>query len=672
MTGMGRVRWYVHRLRAMSVPEIAHRGREAVRKRTGKHWARRTWRPAAPDKVLPALPGLLAGLRAWDVPENVLQEWREHADQADVGTMFLLGQRWPERPLAERWHLDPVTGGAWPSRAYCHDIDYRHQASLGDVKFVWELGRLQYLQPVAALAFKRHDGDLARLCVRHVESWIDANPFATGIAWASGIELALRVVSLLVVSTLTAEHFSAVQVRKLWETLEAHGLWLERFPSLFSSANNHRVAEGLGLFMLGALCPSLPRAAAWADQGWAILCEAAEQQIHADGVGVEQSIAYTGVVLEMLLLGMVVARACGHTVPERYVARVTAAATWLRWFTDEAGNLPRIGDDDNARVIGCYRMDETHTNAVLAAAAALLQQRDLTPPGWRPHLRQAIFGFPPPPAPGPSGMRVFAAGGYSVMRRRVAGRSLMIGFDHGALGYLSIAAHGHADALAVWLHVDGQPVLADSGTFLYHAGGPWRRHFRGTAAHNTLRLEDAEASIQSGHFNWSHKARARLIAAAALGEGGCIEAEHDGYRQRFGVVHRRRVALSQHDGTVSLRDSLDARRPCRAEVNFLLFPGLRAALDGDGILVHGSDAQPLVRLRGTGPLLASIVGPEVPGGWYSPSFNVKQPTTLLCWQGMLAPDQIQETRIEVVAVNAGADLAASGRVRRLTPALGDV
>ena len=47
----------------------------------------------------------------------------------------------------------------------------------------------------------------------------------------------------------------------------------------------------------------------------------AAQQIQPDGVGAEQSTAYTGVVLEMLLLGLAIARALSQTVPERYVGR---------------------------------------------------------------------------------------------------------------------------------------------------------------------------------------------------------------------------------------------------------------------------------------------------------------------------------------------------------------
>ena len=44
-----------------------------------------------------------------------------------------------------------MTGGLWPgSDQFCFDIAYRHERALGDVKYVWEFNRLQFLQPLAA------------------------------------------------------------------------------------------------------------------------------------------------------------------------------------------------------------------------------------------------------------------------------------------------------------------------------------------------------------------------------------------------------------------------------------------------------------------------------------------------------------------------------------------
>jgi hypothetical protein len=69
--------------------------------------------------------------------------------------------------------------------------------------------------------------------------------------------------------------------------------------------------------------------------------------------------------------------------------------------------------------------------------------------------------------------------------------------DHGPLGYLSIAAHGHADANAVTLSLDDRPILVDPGTYLYYSCGKWRDWFRGTRAHNTLNVQGADQSISA-------------------------------------------------------------------------------------------------------------------------------------------------------------------------------
>src|SRR6185437_15383285 len=139
--------------------------------------------------------------------------------------------------------------------------------------------------PVAALAFLRKDVELAGFCLKEIENWIDHNPPHQGIHWASGIELALRAFSILFTVTLVGEHLTSEQRAKIWGTLEAHALWLERYPSRFSSANNHLTAEGLGLFVIGALCPQLPLSPHWKMDGWEILCETAELQILPDGIG---------------------------------------------------------------------------------------------------------------------------------------------------------------------------------------------------------------------------------------------------------------------------------------------------------------------------------------------------------------------------------------------------
>ncbi len=629
----------------MSPAEITFRGREAILRRTGKYVVPQVT-TGADCGPLPRFPDARDRLAGWDVPAALMAQWAELAREAASGAHLLLGQRWPIRPLRERWHLDPSSGGSWPRDVYCFDVNYRHNSRLGDVKYVWELNRLQYLQPIAALALKAGDPDLARLCVEHVESWIDNNRFPTGVAWASGIELALRSISLITVTTFVGEHFTAEQRAKVWSSLEAHGVWLERFPSRFSSANNHRVAEGAGLLVIGASCPALRHAERWRQDGWSILREAARDQILPDGVGAEQSVTYTAVVLELLLLGLRIARACSWPVPNTYLERLAAAGEWLRWMTNSAGNHPRIGDDDNARVFGAYEVDETYVNSVLSCVASVLDRADLTPPGWMPHFRQIFFGAPPSAAGRPAGVKLFASGGYTVGRDIMAGQEVMLVLDHGPLGYLSIAAHGHADALALWLHLDGQPLLVDAGTYLYHSGGAWRRQFRGTAAHNTMSVEGEDASLVAGNFNWRHKADAHLVQGLIGSRGWRVQAEHDGYVRRFGATHLRQLAVDVEGAQILISDRLESPRPLRVEVGFLLHPSLTAKLEDGGLGVY-RDGVRLARFAAVGPLALSLSDATVPGGWHSPTFAIKHPATRLAYRGILAPGQTQCTMVAI-------------------------
>src|SRR5262249_6658598 len=142
--------------------------------------------------------------------------------------------------------------------------------------------------------------------------------------------------------------------------------------------------------------------------------------------------------------------------------------------------------------------------------AGLLVAPELAPPARDPHLRDLLFHSPAAGTTCADGVHHFRDGGYTVIRETVTGRRAMIVFDHGPLGFSSIAAHGHADALAVWLHVDGVPVLIDAGTGSYTSGSGWRDHFRSTAAHNTVTIDDDSQSLTAGAFNWRHKANVRV------------------------------------------------------------------------------------------------------------------------------------------------------------------
>jgi len=637
--------WYVNRLRAMDAREIRHRLGEAAKRRIS---ARRSfhWDDFTPrSSRLPALPVDRRHLEL--LSYDLRKAWRTVAPSSDgPGIYHALGHAFTISKGVD-WHRDPTSGLRWPDQAYCFDIAYRHDRARGDVKLVWELNRLQFVPVIAALAVIDNDEQLAQTALDLIESWIDANPPFKGINWVSGIELALRVVSILLTIGLLGEARVGERLaRKIGSCLAAHAYWLARYPSKHSSANNHLIAEAGALFILGTLWPEAGLDAVAAEAREILIAEAF-LQIHDDGVGAEQSPTYTAFTCEWYLLALSVAAQAGHPFPANVVARIASAGECLGWITDGGGHQPRIGDDDEGRVISSGAGQETFYVASVANAMAVVTGRDdLAMTFGGAQLRNAVMGWRAAAAPAPEGMRIFAEGGYAVSRRRLAGRMALVAMDHGPLGYLSIAAHGHADALSLLLHLDGQPVLVDAGTYLYHAGGAVRDRLRGTAAHNTLCLDGADQSQIAGAFNWRHAARSEVVASEEQASGDRVVARHDGYVREYGLICERTLRIGADHLTVTdelLPAGHGGSAPVRSiRTSFLLHPDLSAVVNGSAVVVSRAGV-PLLSFTAAGPMACRLEAAE-----YSPAFGVMMAATRIVFEATDSHARRFEARIMVL------------------------
>lgn len=641
--------WYLARLKNMSAAELLHRVTEKNKKLLAKNRLEGWSRYEVGSPTVPAIPGLAQALRAGETPPARGQI--ENCARKIMGGQFsALGQEWPrfsfEDDARAVWNLDPVTGGSWPSDIYCFEVGYRGATGIGDVKYVWEFQRLQFLQPVAAHAFLTQDAKALDFIEQAVNSWFEASPPFRGVGWSSGIELALRAISLLVVTSLVGEQLSPTVQRRICTILHAHAFWLERYPSRFSSANNHLVSEVAALFLIGLSCNFLPKR--WkhdlvGEAGKALVREAS-LQILPDGVAAEQSPTYGALTAELLLLCAFAARAGNTPLDASLEARLAAFSAHINWLADAKGNVPAIGDNDEGRVITLAQHETRYPASVAAAIAGVLGRDDLALP-FDLDLRNVIMPTTGT-APRPSGARSFVQGGFTVDRRQVAERSTILVVDHAPLGYLSIAAHGHADALSFTLSVDDRPVIVDPGTYLYHSGKKWRDWFRGTRAHNTLTLGGVDQSKIAGAFNWSSKAQARLESFKA--EPFRLTASHNGYVRPFGVLHRRQMAWD--NDCLHLTDFLAAQDGKQANhVAELVF---QLAADCT-TLSHDADVtvliqnEPMLRITLPDGNFTIGQGGDMDGGWVSPGFGQKIPAPRLSWRGEVGQSGVTTT-IEIL------------------------
>ncbi|GGB07310.1 hypothetical protein GCM10011491_39250 [Brucella endophytica] len=614
--------WYINRLRNMEPAEIMHRLVEQQR-RTVSRYRGGGWRRVSARALNPVFPQWReALLKATPAQKEAI----EIAAQAALGGKFsALGRDWPARDPddlypADFWRLDPVTGTLWPgAEAYTFDIDFRHSAERGDIKYVWEAGRLQYLPVLAAYLTLTGDERARRAIETAIASWHSANPPFRGVAWASGIEVALRVISLIVTLDLAGEKIGGESRGQFAQILAASAYWLARFPSAYSSANNHLVAELAGEHLVGLAFGEK------AEGARAALLAETLKQILPDGLGAEQSPTYGAFTAEMILLCAAAAKAKAKDAPfpPDVTARLAAFADAVNWLPDNAS----YGDDDEGRALTLGNEGD-YTGSIAAAISGFLSQTGAMPEAG--DFRSIFFGAPAKSLPKPMGLKTFDDGGLSVWRGTINGRDVEMMFDHGPLGYLSIAAHGHADALSLTLFVDGEPVLVDPGTWAYGSGGVWRDWFRSTPAHNTLNIEGKSQSIISGKFNWSHKAAAALVCVTPEPDWSLC-ARHDGYEGRFGAVHQR--TLSRHPEGILVTDQLLGKGQ-EAEVVFQLAAGIATRTDGNVVTLMRNDEK-LLAIRFPDPAIEIRAGGDKPGegGWVSPRFGVRHPAARIAWRG---------------------------------------
>jgi len=384
------------------------------------------------------------------------------------------------------------------------------------------------------------------------------------------------------------------------------------------------------------------------------------KQTFADGLNRELATEYHGFVLELGLAAALEGKLTGHPLGGQVWDTLRRMTDALATVVDVRLRPPRQGDADDGHGLLLDGPSYDRWASLLATGAALFGAAPWWPAVPRSDVRSALWsrlasrplsgGARPERRPS-----LFPDAGMVLLRDQ-DGRpdELWCRADHGPHGYLSIAAHAHADALAVEVRVGGVDLLADPGTYCYGADPVWRAYFRSTVAHNTLEVGGVDQSVAAGPHLWTRQARAELELATGLDGGPVAEwrAAHDGYRRLHPpAVHRRSVRLERPARRLVIEDRLDTRGAHDCRLAFHLGPEIACVLVGDQARLewrveHG-------RRRATLHLPGELAWERLegrtdpPAGWYSSAFDVRVPTVMLLGSGRVGGGQGLRTVLQL-------------------------
>jgi heparinase II/III-like protein len=654
------LQWYRRRLSRMSPAEMGWRAVDLGRQQL---WARRQVSPGSPFPKAPASPrrfeATLPGGWAEAVPPASATEVIAAADAVLSGRWSILGA--PRKDIAEPdWFHDPVTGIRAPHASYCFRIDHRREDQTGNVKQLWELSRMHHLTVLAAAFALTDDDAYAETVGRQLRSWWSENAFLSGINWTSGIEIGLRLLAWVWIRRLLdgwpaiAELFerNQVAVTQIWW----HQRYLAAFRSRGSSANNHVIAEAAGQLTAALAFPWFEESPRWEAMSAQLLQQELVHNTFPSGVNKELASDYHGFVAELGLIAALEADRAGRPLSDgtwMLLGRMLdAGAATL----DERLRPPRQNDGDDGRGLLLGRPDANRWSTLLTLGRELFGAPDWWPP-TAPDAASVLLGSlapgvrPAHPMPHPAERPArFDDAGLTLLRTPAGyGREIWCRCDGGPHGFLSIAAHAHADALAVEVRHGGTDVLVDPGTYCYHGEPRWRDYFRSTLAHNTLQLAGRDQSTSGGPFLWTRPARTRVLECNT-GVGADVwtwSAEHDGYTDLDPPArHRRTVRLYRADRRIEIIDRVDSTGPHPFQLAFHLGPEVEVRLD-DGVAAlswpdaSASTATAVMSLT-TAADWSVVRGSTDPIlGWYSGAFGEKRPTSTLIGRGTTSQSALE-------------------------------
>jgi hypothetical protein len=412
---------------------------------------------------------------------------------------------------------------------YFRRLPYLDFEQVGDHKVIWELNRHQHLVLLAQAWRLTGRPEFLSELDAELESWWGANPYGYGINWASALEVAFRALSWIWVFHLAGETMSAGLRRRFLDSLYAHGRHISGNLSVYFSPNTHLMGEAVALHAIGTLFPEFPRARRWRHEGGEMVRAQMRAQVQADGSHFEHSTYYHGYAFDMLMFSAAIEK-----MPDDYMAGLGRMAVYLDALMGpglplarhrQAGGLSYWGDDDGGRFFHPYGVRERFGCASLSAFRGAGEDYGEIGAWW---LAGRSLGL----AVDRTGSRFFENSGLAVMESG----DVHIVADAGPFG-TGRGGHSHSDTLSFVVRRGEEDLLIDAGTYTYVSSARWRDWFRGSAAHNTVRIDERDQATPGGPFRWMDKPEVRKIAWESSSESDFLAAS---CRYR-GFEHLRRI-----------------------------------------------------------------------------------------------------------------------------------
>lgn len=423
-----------------------------------------------------------------------------------------------------------------------------------------------------------------------MRDWVAKNPPGQGVGWEP-YPTSLRIVNWikwnLSGNAIPAECLQSLSVQARWLNQKVE----------WQILGNHLLANAKALIFAGLFFDG-EEAENWFTRGMHILAREIDEQILQDGGHFELSPMYHSLVLADVLdlINLLRAFPLPDLTMRVYVSHLQTAAVdmlqWLDIMCHPDGEISFFND-------AAFNVAPT-PSAIRSYSSRLgikTRYSSVTPD--TPSFKQCPDS------------------GYAALE--VNNAKVLV--DVASIGPDYQPGHGHADTLSFEMSLFDKRVLVNRGTSQYGTGEE-RQIERGTAAHNTVVVNEEDSSEVWSGFRVARRARPLGLTIYKDDDSITVSCAHDGYKRLAGSpVHWRSWTLS--DGSLLIKDKVEGAFKT-ATAYFHLHPDIDVVCAGeDRWTLNVPECEEIARLvvlKGVPRIMPSV---------FSPEFGVQLPTECL-------------------------------------------
>ena len=537
---MKKITWYLNRLKAMNMGEICWRFQQ---KNLQKQERRKYYKenlPVYEFELLDELKNLNAQV------DRISINWNNEKFTVFKEQNLFGGYSYNKYKRA--WDAGFQTENVWPTDQCSYDISISQREDIGDIRTNWELNRHYQFAGMAKSFYVTGDLSILEELQELFYDWNNKNHFLCGVEWTSAMEIAIRVNSWIYTYCFLNKAFEKYNLEnnKILKDI-SRGIivmadYIVKHRAKYSSANNHLIVEMYAVGMSGIFFDYKP----WEKLAFNILTKELPRQNYADGVNKEMSLHYQSFVMEAYGLLMIEMKHNHIKIPQTWEEYLMHMSEFMCDCCGEYGETVVFGDNDEGKILDLSGEDFDHYRYVLDLMGSVLPKRYskmenihenlywiLSDDFQNSVLKKNCYYSPE--------VKCYREGGYTLWRSK--NNKVLIGIDHADLGFGSLAAHGHADALSFQMFIEGMPVFVDPGTYNYHVPKMMRDDFRATKNHNTVCVDGANQAEILGPFLWGKRYECKEAEVQEQEEEIYFEAAI----QNNGNTHKRKMRMSDKD-----------------------------------------------------------------------------------------------------------------------------